>query len=241
MPELSVHSEICYGPMKSGKSLFLIETSQQLLKQHHSFLSFKPVQDTRDGHFIRSRQPQSQHIQALAVASSQDLWRMIQQALQTPRTFFDKLPSLASPSATGSVLPLRQTFRCDSALRACLIDEVFLLDAELLKVLQRVMQAGVSVYLSGLDRDFRGEYFPLRQLGQDMLSMEDVIGFCQKKMAREARCESCGQPATLTQRLINGQPAPYDSPTVLIGDEEYQPRCSAHHQVLGASHLSAAS
>lgn len=239
MPELSVHSEICYGPMKSGKSLFLIEKSQRLLAEGASFLSFKPVQDTRDGHFIRSRHPQSQHIQALAVASSQALWQNIQQALQSPAAFFEQLPTV--PAGIDAVLPLRETFRPASALKACLIDEVFLLDADLLNVLRRVMQAGVSVYLSGLDRDFRGEYFPLRQLGQQLLSMEDVIGFCHKKMAREARCESCGQPATLTQRLINGQPAPYDSPTVLIGDEEYQPRCKAHHQVLGAPRFSAAS
>lgn len=237
MPELSAHSEICYGPMKSGKSLYLIEKSQQLLTQRISFLTFKPVQDTRDGHFIRSRHPQSQHIQALAVASSEALWQLIHQALQAPVAFFAQLPTAPGEA----VLPLRQTFRPEAALQACLIDEVFLLDAELLKVLRRMIQSGVSVYLSGLDRDFRGEYFPLRQLNQNMLSMEDVIHFCDKKLAREARCESCGQPATLTQRLINGQPAPYDSPTVLIGDEEYQPRCSAHHQVLGAPRLSAAS
>ena len=87
--------------------------------------------------------------------------------------------------------------------------------------------------MSGLDRDFRGEYFPLAASLNKQISMKEIIENCDQALALMAFCEVCEQPAALTQRLIAGQPAPYSSPTVLIGDEEYQPRCREHHQVIG--------
>ena len=47
-----------------------------------------------------------------------------------------------------------------------------------------------------------------------------------------AICVICGGPATRTQRLIGGKPAPYDSPTIMIGGQEsYEARCRHCHQV----------
>ena len=37
--------------------------------------------------------------------------------------------------------------------------------------------------------------------------------------------------ANRTQRTIGGQPAPYDSPLILVGDQEYEARCLKHHQI----------
>ncbi|MCX8003229.1 MAG: thymidine kinase, partial [Anoxybacillus mongoliensis] len=45
-------------------------------------------------------------------------------------------------------------------------------------------------------------------------------------------CTVCGSPASRTQRLINGRPASYNDPVILIGaSESYEPRCRHHHEV----------
>jgi thymidine kinase len=47
-----------------------------------------------------------------------------------------------------------------------------------------------------------------------------------------AICMVCGGPASRTQRLINGKPAHYDDPVVVIGANElYEARCREHHEV----------
>ena len=47
-----------------------------------------------------------------------------------------------------------------------------------------------------------------------------------------AICVVCGAPASRTQRLIDGQPASYHDPIILVGgSESYEARCSLHHDV----------
>jgi len=42
----------------------------------------------------------------------------------------------------------------------------------------------------------------------------------------------CGQAASRTQRLIEGKPACFEDPIVLVGASEvYEARCRAHHEV----------
>jgi thymidine kinase len=229
-------AEICYGPMKSGKSRYLVHQAEELYRQGLSFLAFKPLQDTRDGSYIRSRDTACRDIQALGVASSRELLTVVEQALSAPEGF-----AAALADGLPESLSLREGFRGQSRLAACLIDEVFLLDGELLQAMESLLSQGISIYLCGLDRDFRGEFFPLRGFELHGLTMEHVIERCSRRELLQARCESCGMPAELTQRLINGAPAPYNSPTVLIGDEEYEPRCREHHLVVGKPSLSAAS
>ncbi|REJ31902.1 MAG: thymidine kinase [Bacillota bacterium] len=74
------------------------------------------------------------------------------------------------------------------------------------------------VIVAGLDTDFRGEPF---QLMAAVLAMADSV---TKLSAVCARCKTPG--ATFTQRLINGKPAPYESPRFMPGDADlYEPRC----------------
>ena len=79
------------------------------------------------------------------------------------------------------------------------------------------------VIVTGLDQTFRGEPFePM----DEILAMADVVD----KLT--AVCERCGDAATKTQRLIDGEPAPYDSPTVQVGGSEtYEARCRDCHHV----------
>jgi thymidine kinase len=47
-----------------------------------------------------------------------------------------------------------------------------------------------------------------------------------------AVCMSCGGQACRNQRLIDGIPAHYDSPTIMVGGrEKYEARCRACHEV----------
>jgi len=103
------------------------------------------------------------------------------------------------------------------------IDEAQFLDDELIPVVEELAQRGLRVIVAGLDLDFRGEPFgPMPRL---MAQAEQVDKL-------HAICMVCGEPASRTQRLINGQPARFDDPVVVVGASElYEARCRRHHQV----------
>jgi thymidine kinase len=82
---------------------------------------------------------------------------------------------------------------------------------------------GRRVILAGLDTDFRGEPFG---------PMPHLMAIAEMVDKLSAICVLCGAPATRTQRLIDGEPAAWDSPTIMIGGREaYEARCRACHVV----------
>ncbi|HEY71408.1 MAG TPA: thymidine kinase [Anaerolineae bacterium] len=103
------------------------------------------------------------------------------------------------------------------------IDEAQFFDHEITSVVQKLAEGKVRVIVAGLDMDFRGEPFgPIPQL---MAQAERVDKL-------QAICMVCGGPASRTQRLINGEPAHFDDPVVVVGASElYEPRCRAHHKL----------
>jgi thymidine kinase len=100
---------------------------------------------------------------------------------------------------------------------ALFVDEVQFFEVELADVVELLRTGGADVVVAGLDLDFRREPFATtRRLADAALRVERF----------EARCLRCGRPASVTQRLVNGRPAPLDDPVVRIGDDElYEPRC----------------
>ncbi|WP_026585097.1 thymidine kinase [Bacillus sp. J33] len=103
------------------------------------------------------------------------------------------------------------------------IDEVQFFDDEIVKVIQHLADSGHRVIAAGLDQDFRGEPF-----GQ----MPAIMAIAELVTKLQAVCAVCGSPASRTQRLINGKPASYDDPVILVGaSEAYEPRCRHHHEV----------
>ncbi|MFC3886401.1 thymidine kinase [Bacillus songklensis] len=103
------------------------------------------------------------------------------------------------------------------------IDEVQFFDEGILDVVQILADKGYRVIVAGLDQDFRGE--PFGQVPELMAIAESVTKL-------QAVCAVCGSPASRTQRLINGQPASYDDPIILVGaSESYEPRCRHCHIV----------
>jgi thymidine kinase len=105
------------------------------------------------------------------------------------------------------------------------VDEAQFFDGEISSVCNELAERGLRVILAGLDMDFRGEPFgPMPLL---MAEAEEVTKL-------QAICVTCGAPASRTQRLIDGQPAAYDDPVILVGgSESYEARCRHCHQVPG--------
>lgn len=103
------------------------------------------------------------------------------------------------------------------------IDEVQFLDAGIVAVANHLADSGVRVILAGTDMDFRGDPFgPVPEL----LAVADRVDKLQ------AICVVCGGLATRNQRLIDGQPAPAEGPTILVGGaQRYEARCRRCHTV----------
>jgi len=104
-----------------------------------------------------------------------------------------------------------------------IIDEVNFFTKDLVNTVQKLAENKHRIILSGLDQTFRGEPFE---------PLPSLLAIADKVEKRNAICECCGKPATKTQRLINGKPASYDSPTIDVGgNEKYEPRCRYCHEV----------
>lgn len=88
-----------------------------------------------------------------------------------------------------------------------------------------------KVFVAALNLDFRGEPWEIvKELlprADEIISLQAVCTYIDPKTGKR-----CGAPATRTQRLIDGKPAPRDAPRILIGGREsYEPRCRRHHEV----------
>ena len=103
------------------------------------------------------------------------------------------------------------------------IDEVQFFDMDVVDLADSLADEGKRVICAGLDMDFRGEPFgPIPQL----------LAIAERVDKLQAICVVCGRPASRTQRLIDGAPACYEDPVVLIGASEvYEARCRVHHEV----------
>lgn len=103
------------------------------------------------------------------------------------------------------------------------IDEVQFFDESIIAVASELADRGKRVILAGLDTDFRGEPFG---------SMPELMALSESVTKLNAICPVCSSPASRTQRLINGEPASYDDPVIMVGAaESYEPRCRKHHEV----------
>ena len=105
------------------------------------------------------------------------------------------------------------------------IDEVQFFDWSVANVCNTLADQGKRVIVAGLDMDFRGEPFGPMPLLMAMAEMVEKL---------QAICMVCGAPASRTQRLIDGRPARYDDPVIMVGASEvYEARCRLHHEVPG--------
>lgn len=105
------------------------------------------------------------------------------------------------------------------------IDEVQFLDEDVIEVCDLLANHGIRVMCAGLDTDFRGEPFGV---------MPTLITEAEFVTKLTAVCVKCGAPATRTQRIVDGNPAHYGDPTIVVGaKEQYEARCRHCHEVIG--------
>jgi thymidine kinase len=112
------------------------------------------------------------------------------------------------------------------------IDEVQFFEESVVEAALELADAGARVVAAGLDQDFRRLPFgPI----PDLLSHAEFVDKLQ------AVCHRCGGPATTTQRLVDGRPAPYSGETVVFGAaEQYEARCRGCHEAgVGAALVAA--
>ena len=123
-----------------------------------------------------------------------------------------------SVQSAGEILDLVQP-----AVQVVAIDEAQFFGDEVCAVCNALTERGLRVIVAGLDMDFRGEPFGPMPL---------LLAQAENVDKLRAICVVCGHEASRTQRLIDGQPASYDDPVILVGATEvYEARCRNCHEV----------
>jgi thymidine kinase len=127
---------------------------------------------------------------------------------------FDAIPVQSAQDILGLLNPLTTVIA---------IDEAQFFDQQVVQLAQDLADRGLRVIVAGLDTDFRCEPFgPIPVL----MAKAEVVD------KLHAICMVCGEPASRTQRLVNGKPAHYEDPVVIVGASEmYEARCRMHHEV----------
>ena len=103
------------------------------------------------------------------------------------------------------------------------IDEVQFFDDKIVEVINKLADDGIRVIVAGLDMDFKAEPFH---------PMPEIMAVSEMVTKLHAVCNKCGKEASRSQRLIDGEPARYDDPIVVIGaSESYEARCRHCHEI----------
>ncbi|MEE9616372.1 MAG: thymidine kinase [Anaerolineae bacterium] len=120
-----------------------------------------------------------------------------------------------------STAQLRALIEPDTTVVA--LDEAQFFNDDVVALCEELASQGTRVIVAGLDMDFRGEPFG---------PTPTLLARAERVDKLQAICVVCGGLASRTQRLINGQPAAYDDPVILVGASEvYEARCRGCHVV----------
>lgn len=127
---------------------------------------------------------------------------------------FEAIP-IEHPSTILSVV--------DNETQIIAVDEIQFFSNDIINIICQLVNEGKRVIVAGLDLDFRGAPFG---------PIPTLMAIADHTTKLKAICMMCGKDAHFSQRLINGQPANYDDPLIIIGAENcYQARCRNCHQI----------
>ena len=106
------------------------------------------------------------------------------------------------------------------------IDEVHFFTPEadvFFEVVRLLVKSGKKVFVAGLELDFRGEPFG---------PMPKLLAYADSVMKSTAICSKCGADTyCISQRFVNGQPAHYNDPLLVVGSDQYKPYCKGCHVI----------
>jgi thymidine kinase len=213
--------EVYTGPMFSGKSSHMAEDisrreiGHQL--QERDYLVINHSSDTRYGKKVIASH-NGRKIEATPIQSSEGLLQLL---FNLPQDLKELQPENIKPEYLH--------------LRALYVDEAQFFDQNLGKILSIIddmflknpqRQSPLTIIAAGLNMDFRGEPFG---------PMPEIMSKAERVTIFTAVCTICGENnATRTQRILNGKPANYHDPVILVGGEDnYTARCPKHHEVPG--------
>ncbi len=115
----------------------------------------------------------------------------------------------------------------ENKVRTIYIDEINFFGDDLFGVVKKILKKKINVVLSGLDKDYRTEYFPQVKL---------LIEIADEKFKLTARCFVCNEPSEFTSRYINGKPDSRESETLICDSKlskvEYKTLCKKHHPLI---------
>jgi len=208
--------EVETGPMFSGKTTQLLDLANKLIVagevQGTDFLVFNHASDNRYGENVISSHGHIS-IEAIPAKSSKDIFDTVfdvdDQNNITLKTNREQL--------TTVFIDEGQFFDMNLPIVVEFIDRYY----------RENLGLSINIVCAGLDMDFRGEPFG---------PMPNILAIANKVNKFVAVCKECNKRtprnAQYTQRLIDGKPASYNDPIILVaGEESYTARCQKHYKV----------
>lgn len=204
MKERQPELTVFFGPMFSGKTGALIDEMERQGHVNRKSLLVKPSNDTR------------YHPDHVVAHSGREI---------------DAFP--IDKDDPGKILQLIESKEQQGEIYDIVgIDEAQFFHPDIVDIIRALLETGKTVVVAGLPTDFRDEPFG---------SLPAILSLADRIYQKEALCTykfpdgtKCGSSATKTQRIVNGEPASYTDPVVLVGGADlYEARCRAHHEVPG--------
>ncbi len=113
----------------------------------------------------------------------------------------------------------------ESGAEVIAMDEGNFYETSLAEAVQEWVSEGRRVIVAGLDMDFRGLPFG------PMPALMAIADYVDKLKAICMKCKS--DYGTMTQRLVNGRPAKFSDPLIVVGgSDSYEVRCRNCHEIL---------
>jgi len=142
-----------------------------------------------------------------------------------------KMEAVEFPSSNPwSILPILEATEQQIGKRVeCIAIDEGQFVSDLFLFTKRLLQWGHDVLVSGLELDFRGMPFG------EMLQLSWLVRVYAGNLTELVAYCSCGAKALYPQRLVGGEPASFDSPIIMAGDN-YEPRCDEHFVLPGRPH-----
>jgi thymidine kinase len=197
--------ELLLGPMRSNKTAELLRRAEMRRQYARQCVLLLKPNDDTKGG-------------PGMIESRNPLGHTKMEALEFP----SNNPWSVLPAISGLQSRIGRRVECIAIDEGQFVDDLFLFAKHLL-------DANHDVLVAGLDLDFRaipfGETLNLHWLVNAYGgSVTECMAYC-----------ACGNRALYSQRLIDGKPAPYDSPIKMPGDS-YEPRCGEHFVLPGRPH-----